>query len=137
MSIQGTAELKARLKAIRQVFKPIGKDWADEAVVLARAAVPVKTGRLQRSIRRQEASQRRARVVAHYTQYFVDAGPKAHMEPRHNYFSKRKHPGYPARPFRARVAREALRRKPMAAQVIKAWNDAGGYARFRGSAFGE
>jgi hypothetical protein len=132
MSIKGTAELKARLRAIRVVFKPIGRDWADETVILARAAVPKKTGRLQRSIRRQSATMQRAKVVAHYTQYFVDAGTKAHFEPRHNYFSKVQHPRVRARPFRARVAREALRRKPMAEQVIRAWNDAGGFARLRG-----
>lgn len=136
MSIKGTAELKARLRAIRVVFKPIGRDWADETVVLARAAVPVRTGRLQRSIRRQSATMQRAKVVAHYSQYFVDAGTKAHFEPRHNYFSKVKHPRTRPQPFRARVAREALRRKPMAQQVIKAWNDAGGFAAFRGTAIG-
>lgn len=134
MSLLGAAQLKARLRAVREVFKPIGRDWADEVVILARAAVPVKTGRLKGSIRRQSATMRKAKVVAHYSQYFVDAGTKAHFEPRHNYFSKHQHPRTIARPFRARVAREALRRKPMAQQVIRAWNEAGGYAFLRGTA---
>ena len=74
---------------------------------------------------------RRARVVGHYTQYFVDAGTKAHFEPRHPYFSKRIHPRVAPRPFRSRVAHEALRRKPLSAELIRQWNGVGGIIRLR------
>lgn len=141
-TLVGAPQLKARLRAIKEVFKPIGREWADEAVVIAKTTGPWRdrTGTLRRSIRRRNSTQRKATVVAHYSQYFIDAGTKAHdVEPRRGtvlrwestqhqtVFAKRSRiPAKAPRPFRARVAREALRRKPMAEQVIKAWNDAGG-----------
>lgn len=139
--LQGADQLRARLRAIREVFKPIGRDWADETVVLAKAAVPVRTGNLKRSIRRRNASMRKATVVAHFTQYFVDAGTAAHVvRPRrarvlsdHNnvYGRRASIPRHAPRPFRARVARQALERKPMAQTVIRAWNAAGGFGGLR------
>lgn len=139
MSLKGGKELRSRLRAIREVFKPIGRDWADETVLLAKAAVPVKTGRLQRSIRRRNATLRKATVVAHYSQYFIDKGTVEHgVKPKRattlawqdpggrTIFAKRARiPRHAARPFRERVAREALRRKPLAESVIRAWNAAG------------
>lgn len=138
MKIQGGRELKARLRAISQSFKPIGRDWADDTAKLAKSRVPVRTGRLRQSIRRRSATQKRATVVAHYTAFFVDKGPKAHtirarkarflvFEGRggHTIFApKVLHRGYRGRPFRERAALEALRRNPMAEEVIKAWNEA-------------
>jgi hypothetical protein len=139
VSLQGAKELRSRLRAFRQVFKPIGKSWADETVRRARGAVPVKTGRLQRSIRVRNASQRKATVAAHYTAAFVDAGTMEHtIVPRQaktlkfnigsqTVFAKKvRHPRTAARPFRARVAREALERTPLAQELIKAWNSSGG-----------
>jgi hypothetical protein len=143
----GAPELRARLKAIQQVFKPIGREWADEAVQIAKATGPWtdRTGTLRRSIRRRNATQRKATVVANYTQYFIDKGTKEHdVAPKRGtvlkwnpttggtVFAKRAHiPRHAARPFRERVAREALRRKPMASSVIQAWNDAGGRGGLR------
>lgn len=138
MKIRGGRELKARLRAIRQSFKPIGRKWADDTVRLAKPRVPVRTGRLKQSIRRKNASQRKATVVAHYTAFFVDAGPKPNVirakkgrflafEGRggNTIFAPRvRHRGYRGRPFRRRAAIEALKRNPMAEEVIRAWNEA-------------
>ena len=62
MALQGKAALNARLRAIKQTFKPIGKAWAEEDVRQNRARVPVRTGRLQRSFRVRNATQRKAVV---------------------------------------------------------------------------
>jgi hypothetical protein len=139
VKLKGSRELKARLRAISQSFKPIGKKWADDTAKLARARVPQRTGRLRQSIRRKNASQKRATVVAHYTAYFVDKGPRPHtikarrgrkglliFEGRSDtiFAPKVRHRGYRGRPFRHRAAMEALERNPMAEEVIKAWNAA-------------
>lgn len=118
-------------------FKPTGRDWADETAKLARGMVPSKTGRLRGSIRRKNASQRKATVVAHFSAYFIDRGTKAHVirpkrkgslkfqSGQNTIFSKRvNHPRTSARPFRERAAREGLRRHPLAAQLVKQWNEA-------------
>lgn len=138
MSLKGGPELRARLKAIKQTFKPAGKEWADEVVVLAKGMVPSKTGRLRGSIRRKNATQRKATVAAHYSAFFVDKGTKRHdIHPRRSsslvfqgrsgntiFARKVDHPRTSAQPFRDRTAREALRRRPMAAAMIKLWNRA-------------
>jgi hypothetical protein len=134
-TLQGAAELKARLKRVRLVFKPMGRAWADGAVEAGRPIVPVKTGRLRRSIRRKSATQRKATVVAHYTAYFVDHGTKAHeIRPKkakqmvftdggRTVFSKQvNHPRTKAQPFRARMAMESLRRHPLGDTLIRIWN---------------
>jgi hypothetical protein len=83
MSLKGKRELNARLKALRTVFKPIGKAWGKSAVAESRSRIPVKTGKLKRSVRVTSATQ-----------------------------------------IRQRAAEEALRKNPMAAEVIAAWNRA-------------
>jgi hypothetical protein len=136
-SIKGTRQLNARLRAIKQTFKPAGREWADEAASLMRSSVPSRTGRLQRSFRVKSATQRRAQVGGHYSAFFVDRGTKAHTinakrAPRlifqaggRTIFAKKvNHPATRAQPFRHRAATEALRRKPMAATLIKLWNKA-------------
>ena len=143
----GKAELKERMKAIAadNVFKPAGKQWADETVRLSRGRVPNRntrysTGKLHDSIRRKSATKYKAVVSSRYTAYFVDAGTQGgginsrasraargglttRLQTR---FSpkRRKGPGYPARPFRSRSAREALERYPVSDQVIRLWNRA-------------
>lgn len=145
MSLKGAPELIGRLKATKLAFKAAGKAWADEDVRLTVPTVPVRPasmragdkhapGRLRDSIRRKSATQKKAVVGGHYTAYFVDAGVKAHSMAKRlkkgeqrTVFTKRgavQHPGYPARPFRARLAHEALENKPISESVIKAWNDA-------------
>jgi len=143
MTLQGKDQLKARMKAIgTEVFKPAGKQWADEVVRLSRDRVPNRdtrysTGRLHDSIRRKTANRNKAIVTMRYVGYFVDAGTQGHglnsrasrsvargfrstFSPKH----RKAHPGYAARPFRARSARDALQRYPMSETVIKVWNKA-------------
>ena len=139
-SLKGSPELKARLKAVRLSFKAIGRIWADTAVDLGHPKLPVRKssmragdkhapGRLRASIRRTAATQRAAKVGAHYTAYFIDAGVKPHsmskrtpgVKQDRTVFAK-KHPGYKARPFRAYIAHESLRRNPMAETLIEEWN---------------
>ena len=136
-TLKGSPELKARLKAIRGTFKPLGREWADEVVVLAKPMVPFQTGRLRGSIRRKSATQRAATVEAHYSANFVDAGTKRHtIGPKkakglyftdggQTVFAKRvDHPRTQARPFKARAAHEALRRKSPLQALLKQWNGA-------------
>lgn len=136
-SLKGTKQLNARLRAIKQTFKPAGREWAEEAVELMRSDVPQKTGRLRRSFRVKSATQRRAQVGGHYTAFFIDKGTKAHLiKPRkaprlvfqaggRTIFARKvNHPATRAQPFRGRAAREALRRRPMAASLIRLWNKA-------------
>lgn len=137
MSLKGGAELRARLRAIGQSFKPLGKDWADDAVRIMRSSVPVKTGRLQRSIRRRNASAKKATVVAHFSAYFIDAGTKEHAEAPKNakalrwsdggnirFAKKVQHPRTAAKPFRARAANEALQKNSPLKHVLDSWNNA-------------
>jgi len=136
-TLEGSTQLKARLKAIRETFKPLGREWADEVVTVARPMVPVVTGRLRNSIRRKSATGRKATVVAHYSASFIDAGTKAHgIKPKRAaglYFTdagqtvfakKVDHPRTQARPFRVRAAQEGLRRHPLDEALIKQWNGA-------------
>lgn len=132
----GADAARKRLHAIEDIHKPILSDWADETVRLARGAVPVRTGRLRRSIAVGRGRDRQAVVVAHPSMYFVDRGTRAHpIEPqrarvlawqdRGPRFAKRvSHPRTAARPFRDRVTREALSRTDMGRHAIDAWNGA-------------
>lgn len=137
MKLQGASALRSRLKAIRGVFKPIGRDWADETVRLARSRVTVRTGKTLRSIRRRNASQKRAAVVATFGARFIEGGTKEHdITPRkmtalkfnvggRTIFSKKVHKrATPAQPFLHRSARDALAEREMLADLIKLWNEA-------------
>ena len=136
-TLRGGKELKARIKALKLAFKPIGRTWGRETVSLSRSAVPVRTGRLRKSIRVRNATQKRTTVVAHFTAYFIDAGTKPHdIRPRkarrlvfevsgRTIFARKvHHRGTKARPFRVRAANEALRRTDVKAQLIDVWNEA-------------
>lgn len=137
MSLKGSAEFKARLRATKLMFKTAGRDWADATARAARPMIPQRTGETRRSVRRRNATQRKATVVGKYVAYFIDAGPKPHtiaakrgrmlrFEANGNTVFARRvhHRGYAARPFRARAAREGLRREPLAEHLIDAWNKA-------------
>ena len=142
MNLKGADDLRARLKALKKdVVKPAHKEWADEAVKIARASVasmtmPYSKGRLHDSIKRKTATQRKAAVVAVYPAYFVDKGVVAHSLQRRStrpkgagrtIFSKaarKPHPGYRARPFRAHTTMEAFRRVHPLDKVVAAWNRA-------------
>lgn len=136
--LRGSRELRARLLAINGVFKPIGRTWADNTADAARPMVPVKTGRLKKSIRRRNATMKRATVVAHYTAYFIDKGTVPHVikakNARRLVFQGRggttifaravHHRGSKAQPFREKAAREGLRRTPMDQILYELWNRA-------------
>jgi len=137
VSLKGSPQLRARLKAIRQTFKPVGRDWADDMVTIAKPMIQTKTGASRASLRRRNATQRKATVVGSYILYFLDHGTKAHDEvPRkarvlrfqsggNTIFARKVHKrARSGSGFRQRAALEALRRNPMAAQLIKQWNSA-------------
>lgn len=137
MALKGSRELRARLRALRTAFKPAGKKWADETVRQAQRRVPVRTGRLRRSIRVRNASMRKASVVAHFSANFVDAGTRAHdILPRkkrslawrdggRTIFSKKvHHPRTRAQPFKREAALAAMRTNPLAGAIAEAWNRA-------------
>lgn len=137
MSLQGGDALRARLKALRLTFKVYGRTWADATATEARARVPVRTGRLRGSIRRRNATQRRATVVGHYSANFVDAGSKAHdirakRSPAlifeaggRTIFAKKVHKQrIAARRFKRPAADAALRKHPMSETLIDLWNEA-------------
>ena len=137
MSLQGGPQMRARLKAIKEVFKPVARTWAKETVKAGRPMVPVDTGRLRRSFKVKSVSGKRAVVGGHYTAYFVDKGPKPHIikpkkgrglvfEGRNGRVFARSvhHRGYRGRPFRQRMAEEGLRKTPAAQEVIDLWNKA-------------
>lgn len=138
MSLKGGTELRRRLRALKLAFKPLGRAWADDFVTLARPQIPAKSGKTRRSVRRRNATQKRATVVASYVAGIIDTGAKPHaikarranglvFEGRggRTIFAKKvNHPGVRAKPFRKRTALEALRRNPMAEAVVKAWNEA-------------
>ncbi len=134
--LKGKSQLNARLRAIKQTFKPVGQRWADEDVRQNRARVPVKTGKLRDSFRVKDATGTRARVVGSGVANFIDAGTKAHDEVAHRQamsfafngktiFAKKVHKRAtgPQR-FKRAAALEALRKNPMAVELIKQWNNA-------------
>jgi hypothetical protein len=135
--LRGGPELRRRLKAIGQTFKPYGRLWADTTAEEARRRVPVATGRLQKSIRRKSATAKRATVVGHYSGNFVDAGSKAHdinarrapflvfQAQGRTIFTRKVHKQrIAARRFKRPAAEAALRRHPMSETLIEQWNRA-------------
>lgn len=140
MRVRGARELRARFKALRGVFKPLGRDWADRTVRTAKGRVRVKTGATRSSIRRKHATQRKAAVVASRGARFLDKGTAAHaIKPRrfaamsfpHSrtgqpVFTKRvQHPGGRAYPFLRVSARDELHSSDNINHVIRQWNSVG------------
>jgi len=138
VKLEGANELRARLKNVRLTFKDYGRVWGDDAAADMRRRVPVDTGRLQRSIRRRNATQRKAVVVGHYTANFVDAGSVAHDIAAKNgprliftgrsgrtIFAKKVHKDRIApRRFKRPSALAAIRKNPMKKTMIDLWNKA-------------
>ena len=138
-SLKGGPELRKRLKAIGQTFKPYGRLWADTTAAEMRRsrAWSDRTGRLRKSFRRKNANAKRATVVGHYTANFVDAGSKAHdinakrapnlvftVEGRTIFTRKVHKQRIAARRFKRPAAEAALRRHPMSETLIEQWNRA-------------
>jgi hypothetical protein len=137
MALRGSPELRARLKAIKLTFKPLGKSWANDTRDAARRRVKKRTGATAASFRVRNATQRKATVVGSYIASFIDAGTKEHdIVPRkatmlrfeaegRTIFSKKVHkPRQAAHPFKRAAALEGLAKNPMAAAVVEQWNRA-------------
>lgn len=137
MAVKGSRELRARLKAAGLMFKPYGRLWADTAAGEMRGDVPEDTGRLKRSLKRKNATQKRATVYGMHWANFVDAGSVAHdikarKAPRlifqaggRTIFARKVHKQrIAARPFKRKAAVAALRRHPMRETLIEMWNRA-------------
>lgn len=137
MSLKGGPELRARLRAIKLSFKPVGREWADETAKVMRTIAPSDTGKGKQTIRRKNATQRRATVAAIYYLGIVDKGSRPHditAKPGktlafrvggRTVFAKKVHQrGLRGRQFAIRASREALRRHPMAQSLIDQWNRA-------------
>ena len=141
MALKGAPELRRRLRAIRKVFKPVGREWADRTAAEAKRRVQasgaVDTGKTLASIRRRNASQRKATVVGNYPVNFIDAGTKAHdIRPKRarmlrfevngrTVFARKVHKrAYPARPFKREAAQEGLRKTNLRERLIDLWNRA-------------
>lgn len=140
MRLQGARALRARFKALRGVFKPLGRDWADRTVIRARGRVKVVTGKTRNSIRRKTATQRKAAVTAGYGARFLDKGTVPHAMKARRFsvmsfphsstgqpvFAKRvQHPGSRAQPFLRVSAKEELATDHKVRVVINTWNKAG------------
>lgn len=137
MALKGSRELRRRLKAIRTVFKPVGKKWGEETVRLAKSRVPVRTGKTQRSIRIKNASMRKAAVQATWGARFIEQGTKPHpIKPKRfkalkwsqngqpMFAKKVSHKGTKGKPFLRNSAREVLDRSDMLNELIQLWNEA-------------
>lgn len=137
MALQGARQLRRRLKAIKTVFKPVGKRWADETASLAKRYVPKRTGKTAASIRRKNASQKKATVQAVYTAQILSKGSKPHViRPRKAramkfnaggrvvFTKKVNHRGHKGNDFARRAASDALDRNPMVQELIELWNGA-------------
>lgn len=136
-TLKGSRELQRRLTAIKTVFKPVGRKWADETVTLAQRRVKVRTGATRRSIRRKNASMKRASVEARGGARFLEAGTKSHELKAKKFeamkftsgglprFAKRvKHPGMRKQPFLRDSGKDVLERYPLLDELIKLWNQA-------------
>jgi hypothetical protein len=139
VALKGSRELRARLKAIKQVFKPAGKDWADATVLEAkrRLSTSVATGKTMASVRRRNASQRKATVVGNFPVNFIDAGTKAHdiqskrvsvlkfSAGGQTVFARKVHKrATAARPFKKESAEAGLRKVDIIRDLIELWNRA-------------
>lgn len=137
MALKGAPELRRRLRAIRTVFKPVGRQWTDETTRLARSRVRVVSGKTRASIRRKNASLTRAAVVATGGARFLEAGTKEHVirakrvqalkfnasgQPR--FAKKVKHPATRPQPFLRRSGKDALAKLDILQELIDLWNQA-------------
>lgn len=143
MSLQGAAALRARLKAIRTVFKPAGREWADHVILLAKPRIPIGSQTQGRphtrdTVKRTTGTKLKTRVGAFYPVNFIDHGTKAHdVRPKRAkvlrftvngkpmFAKKARIPAKAARPFKKAVAREALAQTDILRDVVTLWNRAG------------
>lgn len=137
MSLRGTPELRRRLRAIKTVFKPVGRQWADQTASIARSRVKIVTGATRNSIRRKNASMTRASVQATGGARFLEAGVTPHeIKPRRvnslkftangqTIFSKKvRHPGSAKQPFLKQSGADALAKIDILRDLVDLWNRA-------------
>jgi len=160
VSLKGGAELHKRLRAISAISAPADRGresslaarWQVNTTRIARQMVPVRTGETRRSIRPGTSRRGRTTVVGKFTVNFIDAGSKAHDEPRQpgltpsgrvsrrkrgtgkvlkfqmggaTIFRKKVHkPRIAAHPFKKRAAREGLVAVNWATMIAGLWNRA-------------
>ena len=149
--LQGAEELARRIRALNGVLDAAGRVWAKEATQIARAHIPVKTGATRDSVRGQ-STKKSAKVVGKYTINFIDAGSKAHEEPRSRLtktgrlrrgkaagtgkvlkfsvggqvmFRRKVHKrAIAARPFKKLSGEQALEKIDLVSEMVKLWNKA-------------
>lgn len=136
--LKGSRELRARLKAVRESFKPMGREWAEETRDNARQLTRShrRSGKLDRSFR-VRASLRKAGVYSRFTGVFLNSGTTPHVirarrSPSliftaggRTIFAKRvAHRGQPATRFAWKAARAAFREHTLRDTLITAWNRA-------------
>ena len=137
VDLQGAQELRRRLKAIRLVFKDAGRDWGDETASQMRRRIPVVTGATRDSIRRTNASQRKAVVGGSYIANFIASGSKAHDITPKNFstlkfedggrtvFARKVHKrAIAGRPFKRASANEGLKKVNLFKRFVDLWNKA-------------
>lgn len=138
MALQGTAQLNARLRAMRQSFKPMGKDWATATAKQSNRTAPHgATGRLSSSHKVKSATQRKATVVAIFYGLFVNRGTKPHAIKAKNapsliftaggrtIFARAvRHRGMRGTRYVDKAAQSALREHVSVKALIDAWNRA-------------
>lgn len=141
MALRGSPQLRRRLKAIKTVFKPAGKDWAEftakEAQRRVRASGAVATAKTVGSIRKRNASQKKATVTGNFPVNFIDAGVKEHdIKPKKQsimkfeaggttVFARKVHKrAIPARPFKKESGEAGLKKVDILADLIQLWNQA-------------
>jgi hypothetical protein len=136
--LKGADELRARLNAVAASSQPILETWAISATKLMRTRVNSPSGRMRGSIQ-GAASPRAGLVFGDYRVTFQDKGTKPHGPTKFKAlkfvgeggeeYIRYRVAGIKKKPFIRRSANEALRKTPMAAEVVKAWNEAGGRGR--------
>jgi hypothetical protein len=137
MALRGSRELRQRLKAIRTVFKPVGKSWAEKTRDLAKTRVTVRTGKTKATIRVRNASLKKAAVEAKGGARFLEAGTRAHIiRPKRfkalkwnqsgqpMFARKVSHPATRAKPFLRRSGRDVLAKSDLLQELLKLWNQA-------------
>lgn len=135
--LKGTDDLRKRLRAIGQTFKPLGRKWGRETVALSRPQIPVVTGKTRRSLRVRHANMKRATVYGSFVAGIIDRGAQPHTikakrAPRlvfqaggRTIFARSvHHRGVRGKRYASRAGREALRRVGMAQALVDQWNKA-------------
>jgi hypothetical protein len=139
VALRGSPELRRRLKAIKTVYKPAGKEWLGVAIPEARRqlARSVDTGKTMASVRKKNQSMLKVSIQGRYPVNFIDAGTKAHDIKAKNaetlkfniggqaFFRKKVHKrAVPARPFKAAVGEAAWREVDLIRDLVELWNKA-------------